>query len=223
MNPAKESLSRGQRLVQLAALKKLLFSGAQDSAEQAIHLALSLEDGPLLRELATGVSFTEHGIIAVEKSSPLQRGLKAELRNWTALRLGFAAGLLAGVRQLSYDATGKTDLSELWSGQQLESLWVRSGGAVEDLSTLATLPALSKLNLQLGSAADLAPLGRCTGLTELTLNAVQRKGELLELSALAGLPRLQSLEVRGLPVSGLRHLADFPSLRRLDVDCLPGE
>lgn len=221
-----ETLSRGERLVQLAALRKLFATGSEESARQAVELARAFGDGPLLEALAEGVSVNRDGILVVDKKSEVHRRLKAEARNTVALRLVAAAGKLKAVDHLSWDVSGQRDLSELWSAVELHTLMLHGCGSLEDLSVLASMPKLRRLYLRAASPTlAFAPLGQCRALAHLEIQAdgdSVPEGASLDLSLLAPLPQLQHLEVSGLPVSGLAHLASFRALRRLDVLTVPG-
>lgn len=88
---------------------------------------------------------------------------------------------------------------------------------VSDLSPLAGLKILQRLDLELTQVTDLSPLARHKNLEELVLNRTQ----VSDLSPLADLKNLETLWLEGTPVSDLTPLTGLENLERLHLEGTP--
>ncbi|MGE0710733.1 MAG: leucine-rich repeat domain-containing protein [Planctomycetota bacterium] len=130
-------------------------------------------------------------------------------------------GALVRLESLTLDAKALNrgqrveDLSELAALQDLSRLDVH-GSAVADLSPLAELGRLQRVFLAKTRVSDLAPLGKALGgLRELTLGETK----LHDLTPLAAAGELEALDLRGTKVTDLGPLSGLRALRQL---CLSG-
>jgi internalin A len=93
----------------------------------------------------------------------------------------------------------------------LTHLWIGSD-PIDDLSPLASLPALQSLDCSGTQVSDLSPLASLVALQSLDCHDTQ----VSDLSPLASLPALQSLNCFGTHVSDLAPLAKLRALQSLD-------
>ncbi|MEN9798163.1 MAG: hypothetical protein RL653_1859 [Pseudomonadota bacterium] len=238
-----------ERLAHIQALKALVVTGERERILQAVELLVSLGDPVLIETVATGISFADDGLLLIQEENLVNEWLEEwldadkkpyfhektarelsvhlsaarELRNWTAWQVAAAAGRLAEVKELSYRASGRVDLSELRAIRGLRVLDVFASGSLEDISDLEALTSLEVLELELPDGISFEPLSRCTQLREVIIDLHDRENDqvatsTLDLAVFASHTRLQSLVVKGFRVTGgLGHLLGCAGLRRLDV------
>ena len=82
---------------------------------------------------------------------------------------------------------------------------------ISDISALARLTGLERLNLHLNNISDISPLARLTGLEHLGLG----RNNISDISALAGLTGLKVLSLTGINISDLSALAGLTGLEEL--------
>ncbi|MEN9797316.1 MAG: hypothetical protein RL653_1012 [Pseudomonadota bacterium] len=231
-------LTAAQRKSQLAALVKMLSTGDSETIRQAVELAISIGDRPLITALTEGLSFSKTGqselaetalLLRVRRAWPRETSLYSGHGYWWALwRLGAEAELFGGVERLDFDATGRVDLSEIRSAVDLRVLVVQNGTELVDVSALAELPNLERLHLYVNSAAPLEPLSRCARLSFLDLHGTPPAHPFVEATHRAwtkedreaGVPILRQLKERRAYLD-LALLAPLPKLQSLSVIGLP--
>ena len=131
--------------------------------------------------------------------------------------LGLTSGVithsqLLGLRYLSADGLGLTNLTGLELATNLSSLYL-GGNALSDLSPLGGLAQLSYLYLQNNRVADLTPLAGLTNLASLYLD----NNQVSDLSPLASLRALTALCLGRNRVASLGPLAGLTALRVLEA------
>ncbi|MEJ6399359.1 leucine-rich repeat domain-containing protein [Yoonia sp. 208BN28-4] len=143
---------------------------------------------------------------------------------------------LTHVKILMVSYTGFDDLSDISALTGLTELHMRGTG-VSDLSGLGAFPNLTLLHASdLDEVTDYSPIGGLSRLTELSVGAVQGNsisylsrlsnlktllmefGQIDDLSPLARMRALETLEISGMAVSGdLSPLARIPNLKQLSL------
>lgn len=118
------------------------------------------------------------------------------------------------LRSLTIDNGRFTDLSFLSGAQYLEKLRI-TGCALsqDDLSVIASLPALKELVLADCDLSNITPLGNARGLTSLNLSSNAIKN----LDPLAGLTDLEYLNLQHNAVTSVTAVSVLPNLTELDV------
>lgn len=173
-------------------------------------------DPDLWRHLAAGLSLDAAGALSV--GGEIKATVKAGNRAQVALYAARRAGLLDGRTALAltgsfFDHAALPDLTPL-AGLPVRWLWLRYLG-LPDLVPLRDLPELRDLLITF-SAADLSGLAPLTGLRTLELSDLPAG----DLGPLAGLSGLDRLKISHMPVTDLRPLAGLSGLRALQLTYL---
>lgn len=127
--------------------------------------------------------------------------------------IGFVKNLIE-LENLDLYACPVTDLAPLASLTKLKQLNLYMNKS-EDFSVLAKLPALELVWLQFTTFSDLNLLANAKKMKTLYLSWL--KGKLTDLTPLGGMPDLETLNIKDVPVENLEPLTACKALQTLDV------
>ncbi len=185
-----------------------------------VEAAVDIPDSNLRAAIETALGKVPGALITAGEIATLPR-LEAQNANITDLTgLEFATNLTElylGAEWVEAERNWQTsnlvsNLSPLAGLTKLTRLDLR-GNNISDLSPLAGLINLTYLELWDNHISDLSPLARLTNLTELRLGG----NSVSNLSPLAGLTNLTTLLLQRNPISDLSPLAGLTNLTRLGV------
>lgn len=182
------------------------------------------------RAVATAGNTSSNGLQVSERSSTLDATVPSEdTQSWMpdpALRTAIREALtlpdtapltkekMRELHRLKLGGKGITDITGLEFAQNLVNLELgNQGNNVTDLTPLATLTALTGLNVGGNQVTDLRPLANLTNLKGLSL----WNNHVTDVSSLRSLTGLTYLNLAANHVSDLNPLANLVSLEKLDL------
>jgi hypothetical protein len=121
------------------------------------------------------------------------------------------------LRKFFGNGTDLDDLAGIESFQRLEEV-ISVDGHLRDLTALASIAGIRRLDLTVNAITDLTPLAALTGLVWLRLD----RNTIEDLTPLQGLTKLEVLTITGNQVASLAPLAGLPSLKVLALNANAG-
>jgi hypothetical protein len=195
----------------LAAARKLYSSPDWDSVALGLQALVSLDDPALLEIVAKGLSQNEEGLIEMAADSEVLGKVRAEHRMGVAVYGLCHSTNHHTITRLSFSGltislSDVQPLQRLTALQDLDLGWCKG---LRDASPLSTLTSLRKLRLPISGLIDLSALAGLPQLQELTLRGAS--SELLDLRGLSGLTELRRLDL----TSTSQDLVDLRPLKTL--------
>lgn len=195
----------------LAAARKLYASPDWDNVALGLQALVSLQDDALWEVVGKGLSQNEEGAIEMAADSEVLGKVRAEHRMGVAVyglcySKNHHAITRLSFKGLTIQLADLQPLQRLTALQELDLGWCKG---LRDATPLSALTNLRKLRLPISGLSDLSALAGLPQLQELTLRGAN--SELLDLRGLAGLTELRSLDL----TSTSEYLVDLRPLKTL--------